>query len=92
MTKNRRWIYACGAGGMLLAAACQAGAVPVPTEQPMPHGGGGVVLGPPFQGGSSAAEAARLYRLRVLVHEAAIHCNDPNCPICHPQRRQSAPL
>lgn len=72
----------CCAAGMLLAAACQAG--PVSAGRLMSHGDGGVVLGPPFQGGSSAA---RLCRLRALVHEATIHCNDPNCPICHLQRR-----
>ncbi|WP_158677500.1 hypothetical protein [Chromobacterium vaccinii] len=70
------------AGRGLPGGACVGGRL-------MSHGDGGVVLGPPFQGGSTAA---RLCRLRALVHEAAIHCNDPNCPICNPWRRQSAPL
>ena len=92
MAGNRKWIYACGAGGMLLAAACQAEPSQVPAERPMSYRDAGVVLGPPFQGGKPAAEAERLSRLRALVHQASIHCSDPHCPICNPQNPGPGPL
>ncbi|AUH52413.1 hypothetical protein CXB49_17230 [Chromobacterium sp. ATCC 53434] len=90
MAKYRKWIYACGAGGALLAAGCQAAPLPDSAGRAMLYAHGSAELGRNPQSG--VGEAERLAQLRALVHGSAIHCGNPGCPFCNPGNRPPAPL
>ncbi|MBT2869415.1 hypothetical protein JQK19_19495 [Chromobacterium violaceum] len=92
MKKSRKWMYVCGAGGMLLTVGCQAGPLSLSSARMMSYGNGSVMLSPHLlQSRSDVSEAERLTQLRALVHDVSIHCNDPSCPICNPRNQNRQP-
>ncbi|POZ62127.1 hypothetical protein [Chromobacterium alticapitis] len=88
---SKRLVFVLSASGVMLGAAAASQAEPMfLATEPTLASQGSAVLSQDKRSGLS--EERRLAQLRAWVHGGSIHCSDPNCPLCHPQRLPAATL